>query len=1090
MSAGRQQDPFGTAGLRDAVLAAWRASPARFREDANTEEDYARGYYRDRVLVDLAQNGADAAVRAGRPGRLLVRLDVDGDVARLIVANTGRPLDAVGVAALASMRASAKRAPGPDDPQDRAGVVGRFGVGFAAVRAVADEIEVRSTTGTVRFSLTAARALLDETSAGHEGLADEVARRGEVLPVLRLPLAGAVDPWAGRTRAGNEAGSAGLVDRPLEGGPAAGALLDDPGGEEYDTVVVARLRDAVAVAAVRAQLDDVGDPMLLGLPGLVEIVVETPDGSRRVADVADRWRTRTAAGRLDPALLADRPVEERDRTGWRVTWAVPRSARAGTTEAAGRPGWSPVVHAPTPTDDPCSLPALLVATLPLDPTRRHVASGPAADAVLAHAAEVYAGLAAELAADGGDASALVPTGRAAGELDARLRGLVVSALRQAPVLAGPHGPVRPAEAVALAAPAGRVPHLVETLSRWVPGLVGLPPGGTAPLRALDVPVRDLAEVVESLPAEPGPWADLYDAVAAVLPEQAEALAALPVCLADGRVVRGARGTVVLDGALTDRLSASTVAGLGEWGVRLVDPAAAHPVLERLGAVDLDVPGLLALPEVTEAILRRQDDPGSEPGLGYQDDGGGEHLVDGPTSHQVDGLGAVAAAVVELVAAGDGAWPSGPALPVLGLVELPAADGEPTPAHGLVVPGSLAHRLFDDRVMAPAAAALVEQVGQPVLRLLGVRSAPVVVRVPDVVADPAAVDLDGTDDAALVAATLDGWLDYLAWSAERLGPGAWLGDVRCVADLDAVDADAWPTMLATVAGDRDLRAALLDQVRAPDGPAPSYTAWWLTRRAGLGLDRPFALHPQVLPGWLPGPPTALDGLDDEVRRALGGVGGPDDLGLPGWARVLDASRAGEPVDLAQAVEVWQALAALAAGLSSPGAELSGPAAGLPGTSDLPAVLPALVAADRAALVHRASVVVADAPMWCQRTDLGAVLPAPTASAEALAELLDLPLAGDQAAGEVDAPGTVEPVPAEVVARLGAPETWCVHDDLTVDGCEVDWWVDADGTVHAVHLAGLAAAIAQVTDRWSDRWAVEAVLTDPSRAPEALLDQAFI
>ncbi|MCL2090332.1 MAG: ATP-binding protein [Micrococcales bacterium] len=1029
-------DPFGTAGLRDTVLRTWCASPARFREDANTEEDYARGYYRDRVLVDLAQNGADAAVRAGRPGRLLVRLEPDGDATRLVVANTGTPLDAAGVAALASMRASAKRTPGPV-PEDSA-VVGRFGVGFAAVRAVADTVEVRSTTGTVRFCLTATRALLDQTAGGPGQLADEVARRGDALPVLRLPLAGPVDPWPG-----------------------------------YDTAVVAWLRDDAAVAAVRAQLDDVGDPMLLGLPGLVEIVVETPDGSRRVADVTDRWRVRTAAGTLDAALLADRPVEERDRTGWRVTWALPQPSQethdlAGTTETTDRPGWSRVVHAPTPTDDPCSLPALLVATLPLDPTRRHVAPGRAADAVLAHAAAVYAALAAAIVADGAANAPvdMVPTGLAAGPLDAQLRQLVVAALRRAPVLAGPHGPVAPDQAVALAAPAGRVPHLVESLSRWVPGLVGLPSGGTAPLRVLDVPVRDLAEVVEALPAEPGPgteppWTDLYDAVATVLPEQAESLAALPVRLADGRVVRGGRGTVVLDGALTDRLSPATVAALGEWGVRLVDPTGVHPVLERLGAVALDGPGLLALPEVREAILRRQDDPGD------------------------DALGEVAAAVVELV----GLDPPDPAPPVLGLVELPAADGEPTPAHGLVVPGSLAHRLFDDRVMAPVSTALAERVGRPVLRTLGVRSAPVVVRVPDVVADPAVGDLDGTDDAALLSATLDAWPDYLAWLADRFGPGAWIGDLHCIADLDAVAADAWPTMLATIAGDRDLRTALLDPVRAPEGSAPSYSAWWLTRRAGLGLDAPFALHPHVLPGWLPDPPAVLDGLDDAVRRALGGIGGPDELGLSGWAQVLDASRAGEPVDLNRAVEVWRAFATLAQ--DPPGA-----------SSDLPPVLPALVGADRAVLVRRDCVVVAGSPMWCQRTDLGAVLPAPAATAAALADRLDRPLAGDQSGAwcptrcgfpaRVDAPGTAEPVPAEVAALLGAPDvptSWQVHDELTVDGFEVEWWVDTDGTVHAVHLAGLAAGLAQVTDRWPDRWAVEAVLTDPTRAPEALLDQAF-
>src|ERR1700678_2030044 len=89
------------------VLDAWTASPAQFREDANAEEDYALGGYRDRVIVELAQNAADAAARAGIPGQL--RLTVDS--ATLIAATTGAPLDPAGVAALSTLRASSKRPP-------------------------------------------------------------------------------------------------------------------------------------------------------------------------------------------------------------------------------------------------------------------------------------------------------------------------------------------------------------------------------------------------------------------------------------------------------------------------------------------------------------------------------------------------------------------------------------------------------------------------------------------------------------------------------------------------------------------------------------------------------------------------------------------------------------------------------------------------------------------------------------------------------------------------------------------------------------------------------------------------------------------
>ena len=98
-------DPFGTARLRRGVLDAWAAAPARFREDANAEEDLALGGYRDRLVVELAQNASDAAARAGVPGRLALTLR-DGVLA---AANRGAPLDAAGVESLSTLRASAKR---------------------------------------------------------------------------------------------------------------------------------------------------------------------------------------------------------------------------------------------------------------------------------------------------------------------------------------------------------------------------------------------------------------------------------------------------------------------------------------------------------------------------------------------------------------------------------------------------------------------------------------------------------------------------------------------------------------------------------------------------------------------------------------------------------------------------------------------------------------------------------------------------------------------------------------------------------------------------------------------------------------------
>ena len=202
----RQPDPFGTAELRRRVLDAWAASPARFREDANAEEDYSLGGYRDRVVVELAQNAADAAARAGVPGRLRLTLRAG----TLVAANVGAPLDAAGVAALSTLRASSKRGQAAQEA-----AVGRFGVGFAAAVAVSDEPRIASLTGAVRWSRTAAHDLVGEIPA----LAGELAERSGHVPVLRLPFPADDTPPGAFTTAVTlplrDEGATGLIERLL-----------------------------------------------------------------------------------------------------------------------------------------------------------------------------------------------------------------------------------------------------------------------------------------------------------------------------------------------------------------------------------------------------------------------------------------------------------------------------------------------------------------------------------------------------------------------------------------------------------------------------------------------------------------------------------------------------------------------------------------------------------------------------------------------------------------------------------------------------------------------------------------------------------
>jgi hypothetical protein len=207
------------------------------------------------------------------------------------------------------------------------------------------------------------------------------------------------------------------------------------------------------------------------------------------------------------------------------------------------------------------------------------------------------------------------------------------------------------------------------------------------------------------------------------------------------------------------------------------------------------------------------------------------------------------------------------------------------------------------------------------------------------------------------------------------------------------------------------------------------------------------------------------------------------------QLLDAlGPAGTAVEAPTAVALWR-------GLSSAADRVGHAGAAPAGLADGPDRVPAIVAAGRVAMVHADDAAVADQPMWWQRTDVAAMVPSTPARADLLARLLDVPLVAELAAGVVDRAdeGVVTPVPADVAAVLpGAPTTWLEHEELTVDGSPVDWWVTGTGpaaVVRTVHVAGLAAGLAQAAGRWWARSLVEAVLLAPERAAELALDGAL-
>ncbi|HEX4398631.1 MAG TPA: hypothetical protein VH136_13420 [Trebonia sp.] len=1029
-------DPFATAELRGRVLDAWAASPARFREDANAEEDYALGGYRDRVVVELAQNAADAAARAGVPGRLRLTLR-DGT---LTAANTGAPLDAAGVEALSTLRASSKR--GPDATGE---TVGRFGVGFAAVVAVSDAPRIRSLTGTVGWSRERTR----ELARGVPALAGELAERAGHVPVLRLPFA--------------------------DGRGAGGQVASNALPDGFATVVELPLRDEGAGQLADRLLAETGPALLLALPTLAEVVIETATGTRVLtaehsgdattitADGAvSRWRVTAAGGELDPALLADRPAEERTRTSWSVRWAVPLAGpdigSGLTADAAVRDqplgrlpaGVSAVVHAPTPTDEPLGLPALLLASFPLSPDRRHVAPGALTDFLIERAAEVYAGLLPGLAPGPGLLD-LVPGPVGRGELDARLGRAITVRLPDVAFLPAVSGSrIRPRDALLLGS---GLPGLAEWLAPVLPDLIAGPSRhpAYAVLGVRRLPLAELADMLAALDRTPTWWRGLYEALAAAAPDELAELGALPVPLADGRQVRGPRG-LLLPGAGLEQPGR-----LAALGLRVVHPEAAHPLLARLGAVEATPRGVLADP-ATRAAVANSYDAAAE--AGYDDDGP-EQVADAV-------LGLLSAASAER---GEYPW--------LTDLALRDADGEWVPAGELLLPdGPLAEVAAADAPFGVIDPEMVERYGAATLEAAGVLSSFDLLTAHDVdLTDP---DLD-LDEAGEWAEHVLALLPRVTAGAAAVPPIA--VEVAAVRDLEFVDQDRWARALDLLARP-PLRAALVEpvRVRLADGrhaDVPSYTAWWLRRHVTLAGRRPAGLRAAdsdpLLAGLYDDLAAAPSGVlaDPAIARAFGvrtsladlltEPGGPDEL----LTRLADAAR---PVSRPQLRALWSALAT----------------AGLAPDEITPPEQVRAVRGTEVAVADAEEVLVLDAPdLWPLCAKQALVL-APHDQAATLADLLDLPLASEEIPGAVESSGRRTPVPPAVHAVLpAAPPAYQAHERLVVDGEEIPWRY-RDGQVHAATPEGLACGLAWAAGRWSLRHVLAGLLSAPESAGRLLAD----
>ncbi|MFJ2559049.1 MULTISPECIES: sacsin N-terminal ATP-binding-like domain-containing protein [unclassified Streptomyces] len=1067
-------DPFGTARLRRGVLDAWGASPARFREDANAEEDLVLGGYRDRLVVELAQNAADAAARAGVEGRLRLTLrpaTADGP-AVLVAANTGAPLDATGVESLSTLRASAKR-------EGHESAVGRFGVGFAAVLAVSDEPAVIGRHGGVRWSLAEARELAGVTAQASPGLGDELRRRDGHVPLLRLPL------------------------------PAEGTAPDG-----YDTVVILPLRDAAATALVERLLAGVDDALLLTLAGLAEVAVETPDGERVVRRSQDasyvvvddsaggaggggevrRWRVVSHHGATGAALLEGRPVEERLRPHWAVTWAVPVDAEG----APARPRTAPVVHAPTPTDEPLGVPALLIATLPLDTTRRHPAPGPLTDFLVVRAADAYAELLAGWEPNSTGLLDLVPGPLGKGELDGSLRAAILERLPRIAFLT----PATPAVPAALADPSvpsvpsapaaldddqeegpaalrpfeaevveGAGADTVRVLAEVLPTLLPAGLERRTELRTLGVgrlPLGDAIERIAGVERPPAWWYRLYDSLAGV---DADRLSGLPVPLADGRTTIGPRQVLLPLPGGEDGAEGAGSADLARLGLKVAHPEAAHPLLEKLGALPATPRAVLTTPQVRAAVAASLD--------------AGEVWDEDATTPDAEELAELVLTLVRDAGleAGDEPW--------LGALALTDEDGELAPAGELVLPGSPFASVVRADELAYCDAELAERWGEQPLAACGVLADFALVRATDVVLDPDELeprdgDFAEPDDAGLLD-SVDVWCEDVLDRLPDTPVPPVATEIVAVRDLDLVDDDAWPRALTLLARP-PLRDALIQPVRIllPDGTTESvrsYTAWWLRDHPVLDGRRPAGLRSATGDPLLAGLYDAVDatGFDDaQVLRALGvRTSVAALLDEPGGAAEL-LGRLADPereVGAGQLHALYTALADLD-----------------PDQVTLPDELRAVVDGE-VRVVDAADAVIADAPDLLPLAGGLPLLPvAPTRFAE-LAELLQVRRLSEtvvaEVTGEAAEGGEEHEVPDAVRALLGpaTPATYVEHEELVAGGAELDWRRTPDGVLHAATLEGVAAGLAWAAGQWPRRFEVAALLEDLSRTEELARDRWF-
>ena len=404
-------------------LESYRNQPNNLREDANIEEDTARGGYAERQLFELVQNSADA-LSESEGEHIWIKLTPD----HLYCADNGKPIDEDGARTLLFSHLSSKRGTAE---------IGRFGLGFKSVLGVTDTPEFFSRSGSFRFDRERSAELLSP-------IAPDIER----YPVLRL-----AEP----------------IDPRLE-------IQADPNLREMaywaQNIVRLPLRSGAHQTLERQMKEFPGEFLLfvehVGCLVLethnqqaARIVALTHEGDRRNLDDGGRI-TQWAIGKRIHQLSSDAKSDRRtldDSDEVPIWWAVP-------VNRLNEPGkfW-----AFFPTNTESLLAGILNAPWKTNEDRQNLLQGPYNDELIEAAAGLVADMLVHLSTPEDPARHLDALPRRSEAGDAphsdRLRSRLYSVLQNRPVVPDQDGRLRPAADLACS-PLEPTSDFQPALERW------------------------------------------------------------------------------------------------------------------------------------------------------------------------------------------------------------------------------------------------------------------------------------------------------------------------------------------------------------------------------------------------------------------------------------------------------------------------------------------------------------------------------------------------------------------------------------------------------------------------------------------------